>query len=160
MVQSESLVERNLQKIGIVLPDENLPGGEYLSFKKSGNLIYISGQTCKIQGKVAYAGKAGREFGIEQAQEAAQICAINVLVQLKHACEGNLDKVKSCMKVNIFVNCVEEFREHAKVANGFSNVIITAFGENGRHTRTTVGCSSLPSQSLVEADGIFEIEFL
>lgn len=153
-----SKAEENLKKEGIVLPKDNRPAGEYLTFKKVGNLVFVSGQTCKIDGKLAFAGRVGQEFSLEQAQEAAKICAINVLVQVKHACGGNLDAVKNCVKLTVFVNAALDYLDHAKVSNGASNVMIAAFGENGRHVRTTIGAGSLPGQSLVEVDGVFEVE--
>ena len=152
-----SQAEQNLRDIGITLPEENIPAGEYLTFKKVGNLVFVSGQTCKVGGKLAFAGRVGQEFTLEQAQEAARICAVNVLVQLKHACHGNLDAVKNCVKLTVFVNATFDYLDHAKVSNGASQVMIAAFGERGRHVRTTIGAGSLPGQSLVEVDGVFEV---
>jgi enamine deaminase RidA (YjgF/YER057c/UK114 family) len=153
-----NFVEKKLEMMGILLPQENHPAGEYLTFKKVGNLVFVSGQTCKVNGKLAFSGRVGADYTLNQAQEAAKICAINVLVQLKHACSGNLDAVKNCVKLTVFVNAALDYLDHAQVSNGASNVMIAAFGENGRHARTTIGAGSLPGQSLVEVDGIFEVE--
>jgi enamine deaminase RidA (YjgF/YER057c/UK114 family) len=125
--------------------------------KISGNLIYISGQVpFKSDGKLI-TGKIGRELNLEEAQNAAKLCALNLLAQLKKACGGNLNKVKGCIKITGYVNSIDNFTEQPKVINGASDLISKVFGEIGKHTRAAVSVNSLPLGVPVEVDAIFEI---
>ena len=131
--------------------------GSYVASKISGNLIYISGQVpFKSDGKLI-TGKVGRELNLEEAQNAAKLCALNLLAQLKKACGGNLDKVKGCIKITGYVNSIDNFTEQPKVINGASDLISKVFGEIGKHTRAAVSVNSLPLGVPVEVDAIFEI---
>lgn len=149
--------EQRLKDLGIELPSENPPAGNYKPYNIVGNLVYISGQKCKWNGKLAYAGKVGREFSVADGQKAARICGLNILMHLKNACNGDLEKVKQCAKLNIFVHATEDFLEHPLVSNGVSDLMIEIFGEKGRHSRTTTGSASLPEATAVEVDAIFEL---
>ena len=150
-------VEDNLKKMNIQLPEPPNPVGSYVANKISGNLIYISGQVpFKGDGKLI-TGKVGRELNLEEAQNAAKLCALNLLAQLKKACGGNLDKVKGCIKITGYVNSVDNFTEQPKVINGASDLISKVFGEIGKHTRAAVSVNSLPLGAPVEVDAIFEI---
>ena len=150
-------VEDNLKKMNIQLPEPPNPVGSYVANKISGNLIYISGQVpFKSDGKLI-TGKVGRELNLEEAQNAAKLCALNLLAQLKKACDGNLDKVKGCIKITGYVNSVDNFTEQPKVINGASDLISKVFGEIGKHTRAAVSVNSLPLGVPVEVDAIFEI---
>jgi enamine deaminase RidA (YjgF/YER057c/UK114 family) len=125
--------------------------------KISGNLIYISGQVpFKSDGKLI-TGKVGKELNLEEAQNAAKLCALNLLAQLKKACGGNLDKVKGCIKITGYVNSIDNFTEQPKVINGASDLISKVFEEIGKHTRAAVSVNSLPLGVPVEVDAIFEI---
>ena len=149
--------EDNLKKMNIQLPEPPSPVGSYVTSKISGNLIYISGQIpFKSDGKLI-TGKVGRELNLEEAQNAAKLCALNLLAQLKKACDGNLDKVKGCTKITGYVNSVDNFTEQPKVINGASDLISKVFGEIGKHTRAAVSVNSLPLDAAVEVDAIFEI---
>ena len=131
--------------------------GSYVASKISGNLIYISGQVpFKSDGKLI-TGKVGRELNLEEAQNAAKLCALNLLAQLKKACGGNLDKVKGCIKITGYVNSIDNFTEQPKVINGASDLISKVFEEIGKHTRAAVSVNSLPLGVPVEVDAIFEI---
>ena len=150
-------VEDNLKKMNIQLPEAPSPVGSYVASKISGNLIYISGQVpFKGDGKLI-TGKVGRELNLEEAQNAAKLCALNLLAQLKKACDGNLDKVKGCIKITGYVNSIDNFTEQPKVINGASDLISKVFGEIGKHTRAAVSVNSLPLGVPVEVDAIFEI---
>ena len=149
--------EDNLKKMNIQLPKPPSPVGSYVASKISGNLIYISGQVpFKSDGKLI-TGKIGRELNLEEAQNAAKLCALNLLAQLKKACGGNLDKVKGCIKITGYVNSIDNFTEQPKVINGASDLISKVFGEIGKHTRAAVSVNSLPLGVPVEVDAIFEI---
>ena len=150
-------VEDNLKKMNIQLPEAPSPVGSYVASKISGNLIYISGQVpFKSDGKLI-TGKVGRELNLEEAQNAAKLCALNLLAQLKKVCGGNLDKVKSCIKITGYVNSIDNFTEQPKVINGASDLISKVFGEIGKHARAAVSVNSLPLGVPVEVDAIFEI---
>ena len=149
--------EDNLKKMNIQLPKPPSPVGSYVASKISGNFIYISGQVpFKSDGKLI-TGKVGKELNLEEAQNAAKLCALNLLAQLKKACGGNLDKVKGCVKITGYVNSIDNFTEQPKVINGASDLISKVFEEIGKHTRAAVSVNSLPLGVPVEVDAIFEI---
>lgn len=153
-----SQVESKINELGIQLQTPAAPVANYVGFVKSGNQVFISGQLPIKDGQISYIGKVGSEVDLETAQEAAKYCGINILSQLKVACEGNLDRVKRCIKLGIFVNGDPDFTEHPAVANGVSNLIAEVFGDAGKHARAAVGSGSLPFGVSVEVDAIFEIE--
>jgi enamine deaminase RidA (YjgF/YER057c/UK114 family) len=152
------MIESRLQSLGIELPLPPAPVAGYLPFVKVGSLVFISGQIPSWNGELQYVGKVGREFTIEEGQKAAQICALNILTQLKQACEGNLDKVKQCVRLGGFVNSSDDFKDQPKVINGASDLMIEVFEEKGRHARAAVGVNGLPLGVAVEVDGIFEVQ--
>ncbi len=149
--------EENLKKNKIVLPDAPNPVGAYVAAKISGNLIFISGQVSLGPDGKLIKGKVGKDLSLEQAQNAAKICGLNILSQLKKICGGNLDKVKSCMKLTGYVNSTEDFTQQPQVINGASDLISTVFENTGKHTRAAVSVNSLPLGAAVEIDAIFEI---
>ena len=153
-----NIIEERMKSLGINLPEVNPPAANYLPFIKTGNLIFIAGQTCKFNGVLQYVGKVGKEYNVEEGQQAARLCALNIVLQIKNACDGSLEKVKQCIRLNIFINATDDFTEHAKIADGASNLIVDIFGEQGKHVRTSLGAKSLPSQTTVEIDAIFEVE--
>ncbi len=150
-------LDDRLNQLGIKLPDYNPPAANYIPYVITGNLVFISGQVCIQDGKIAYKGKLGSKYNIEEGQKAARICALNVLSQLKHACNGDFAKMKRCIKLTVFVNSIDEFTDQHLVANGASDLLVEVFGEQGRHARSAVGCASLPRNTTVEVEAIFEL---
>ena len=148
--------EDNLRKFNINLPQAPDPVGLYVASKIVGNLVFISGQVSFDSNGKLIKGKIGKEINIEQGQEAAKFCALNLLSQLRKIC-GNLDKVKGCIKITGYVNSIDSFVDQPKVVNGASDLISKVFGENGKHTRAAVSTNSLPLGAAVEVEGIFEI---
>ena len=148
--------EDNLKKFNINLPQAPDPVGLYVASKIVGNLVFISGQVSFDSNGKLIKGKIGKELNIEQGQEAAKFCALNLLSQLKEIC-GNLDKVKGCIKITGYVNSIDSFVDQPKVVNGASDLISKVFGENGKHTRAAVSTNSLPLGAAVEVEGIFQI---
>ena len=150
-------VEDKLKSLNITLPNAPDPVGSYVASKISGNLIFISGQiSLQPDGKLI-SGKVGKDLNLEQAQHAAKVCGLNILSQLKKICGGNLDKVKSCMKLTGYVNSTESFTQQPQVINGASDLISSVFENTGKHTRAAVSVNSLPLGAAVEIDAIFEI---
>jgi len=149
-------IEENLKKLNIDLPKAPDPVGAYVASKISGKLIFISGQVSFDPDGKLIKGKVGKDLNLEQAQEAAKYCALNILAQVKKI-SGNLDKVKGCIKITGYVNSTEAFIDQPKVINGASDLISQVFGDKGKHTRAAVSVYSLPLGAAVEVDGIFEI---
>jgi enamine deaminase RidA (YjgF/YER057c/UK114 family) len=150
-------VESRLAELGIILPSPTTPIANYLPYTVSGNLVVISGQLPMVDGKLTYAGKLGAAVTVEQGQAAARQCLINLLVHLKAACGGELDRVRRVLRLGGFIACVGEFSQHALVMNGASDLAVGVFGEAGRHARSTIGVPSLPNDGAVEVEGLFEI---
>jgi enamine deaminase RidA (YjgF/YER057c/UK114 family) len=153
-----SIIDARLKELGIALPVPPLPVASYVPYTICGNLVFISGQVPFKDGALKYVGKLGADFSIEMGQAAAQLCAINILSVLKVACEGDLDKVVRCLKINVFVNATPDYDKQPEVANGASDLIAAVFGEAGKHARAAVGMGSLPRGVAVEVDAIFEIQ--
>ncbi|HVV26744.1 MAG TPA: RidA family protein [Rhizomicrobium sp.] len=153
-----STAESRLKKLGVTLPAPPVPVASYVPYTVSGNLVFISGQIPVLDGALKHVGKLGADMPLEEGQEAAQLCAINVLAQLKAACRGDLDRVSRCLKLGVFVNATPEYGQHPEVANGASDLIAAVFGESGKHARAAVGVGSLPRGVAVEVDAIFEIK--
>ncbi len=151
-------IDEKLNEMGLVLPKATDPVGSYVATKISGNLLYISGQiSIDTDGKLIK-GKVGKEFNTDQAYKAAERCALSIIAQAKKACDDDLSKIKSCVKLTGFVNSTDDFTEQPKVVNGASDLIKKIFGENGTHTRVAVSTNSLPLGVAVEVDAIFEIK--
>lgn len=150
-------IEENLTKMQITLPKTSAPVANYVSYTVVGKLVFISGQLPMEDGKLKFAGKVGDSISEEQATQAARLCALNILAQLK-AATGSLNKVKRCIKLSGFVNSTPDFTAHPKIINGASDFIVSIMGEKGKHARAAVGVSSLPLGAAVEIEAIFEIE--
>jgi len=151
-------ISEKLKSLNIVLPKAPKPVGAYVAYKKMENLVFISGQVSfKINGELIK-GKIGSDLTLEQGQEAAHACAINILSQINSACDGNLDKVKKCIKLTGFVNSNDNFIDQPKVINAASELIVKIFGENGKHARAAVSVNSLPLGAAVEIESIFEVD--
>ena len=149
-------VEKRLANAGVKLPLAGAPSGSYVPAVVTGNLVFMAGQIPNRDGQVAVKGRLGADVSIEQGYEGAKICAINLLAQLKKEI-GDLDRVRRCVRVGGFVCCTTEFAEQAKVSNGASELFALAFGDSGRHARTTVGVPALPLGAAVEIEAVFEI---
>ena len=141
----------------IELPQATVAVANYVPFVLSGNTLYISGQISVWNGDLRYQGKLGENVSVDEGYQAARLCGLNLLAQLKRACGGDLDSVARVIKLGGYVNCSPDFTDHPKVINGASDLMIDVFGDAGRHARFAVGASSLPSGVAVEIDGIFEI---
>jgi len=149
-------IEKNLKKLNIELPKAPDPVGSYVASKIAGNLVFISGQIPINSAGKLIKGKVGKELNLEQAQEAAKFCTLNLLAQLKKIC-GNLDKVKGCVKITGYVNSIDSFVDQPKVINGASDLISKVFGDKGKHARAAISANSLPLGASIEVEGIFEI---
>lgn len=147
------MIEEKLASLGISLPIPPEPAGSYLHVVVSGNLAFIAGQIPIVGNDVKFRGKVE---SIEMGQEAARLCAMNALAQLKSSL-GNLDRVKRFIKITGFVNCDPSFADHAKVINGASDLLVDIFGEKGKHARAAIGVNSLPLDSTVELEFIAEV---
>ncbi len=154
-----SEVEKKLAELGITLPTPAAPVANYVPFVRTGNLVVISGQICLgPDGKLAerHKGKLGVEISAEAGQEAARLCAVNVLAQLKSAV-GDLDKVVRCVRLGGFINAVPTFAGLPGIMNGASDLMVAILGDKGRHARTTVGVAELPLDAAVEVEAMFEV---
>ncbi len=150
-------IEKKLQELGIALPAPMPPIATYVPFVRSGDLLFVSGQIPAVDGKVAITGKVGDGVSVEQGQQAARICFINILVHLRAACGGDLDLVRQVVRLGGFIAAPAGFTQHALVMNGASDLAVAVFGPAGLHARTTIGVPSLPADAAVEVDGIFRI---
>jgi len=150
-------VEQKLASQGIALHEPPNPVANYVPFVRTGNLLFVSGQVCLgADGKLIAKGKLGAGVSVEQGNSAARGCAINLLAQVKGAL-GDLDKVVRVVRLGGFVNSAPDFLDGPKVLNGASDLMVAAFGDKGRHARTTVGVASLPADAAVEVEGVFEV---
>ena len=152
-----SKAEQRLREVGVTIPDAPSPAANYLPFTRTGNLVFVSGQVPFVDGKLETTGTVGKNASVEEAQGQAKICAINLIAQLKIACDGDLDRVVKVVKLGAFVASAEDFFNQPVVVNAASDLMVQAFGENGRHARFAVGTNALPLNCLVEIDGVFEI---
>ncbi len=150
-------VDARLAGLGIEVPEAAAPVANYVGYVRSGNLVFVSGQVPLVDGAFKFQGKVGAEFSVEQGQEAARICAINIIAQLKAACGGDLDRVRRIVKLGGFVNSTPEFTDQPKVINGASDLMVAVFGDAGKHTRAAVSAGALPLGVAVEVDAIAEI---
>ena len=150
-------IDARLKELGITLPEAPMPVANYVPFVRSGNLLFVSGQVPMEGGKPQFIGKLGDNFKIEDGQKAARLCALNVIAQVRAALGGDLDKVKRCVRVGGFVNCMPEFGDQPQVVNGASDVFVQVFGDAGKHARAAVGVSALPRGVAAEVEAIFEV---
>ncbi|XEC93516.1 RidA family protein [Paenibacillus tarimensis] len=151
-----SIVENKLEQLGITLPEATAPKFSYISCSRTGNLLYLSGQDCRIDGVLMYEGKVGKELTIEQGQQAARQTVINCLAVLK-AYLGDLDRVVQIVKLLGFVNSAPGFAAQPYVMNSASDLLVEVFGESGKHARSAIGTSELPFHTPVEIEMIVEI---
>jgi len=150
-------VEKALADIGLTVPTPASPIANYVGFVQSGNILIISGQLCLgPDGQLVAKGKLGGGVSIEAGQQAARACALNLLGQVKAAI-GDLDRVQRVVRLGGFINATPDFLDTPKVMNGASDLMVAAFGDKGRHARTTIGVAVLPLDAAVEVEGMFEI---
>ena len=149
-------IEVRLRELDIELPPPARAVGKYVSCVRTGNLVW------SVQGplrgdELAFQGRLGEDYTLEQGQAAARQVLLNILTQVRGACDGDLNRVVRCVRLGGFVNSTPDFVDHTGVMNGASDLLVEIFGERGRHTRFAVGCSSLPYRLSVEIEGIFEV---
>ena len=147
-----------IKELKIELPEAKAPVGSYVATKIVGKLLYVSGQISINSKGDLIKGKVGKDLTTDEAYKAAERCGLSIVAQVKNACNGDLSKVKSCIKLTGFVNSTEDFIEQPKVINGASDLIALIFGESGMHTRAAVSTNSLPLGVSVEVDAIFELK--
>lgn len=150
-------IDSRLVELNIKLPEPPAPVASYVPYVVSGNLVFISGQVTMGDGGLQYVGTVGKEISLEDGKAAARLCGINLLAQLRAAAGGDLDQVKRCVRLGVFVNAVPGYTQHPEVANGASDLIVEVFGDAGRHSRAAVGAGSLPRNVAVEVDAVFEL---
>ena len=146
-----------IEKLKIVLPEAKPPVGNYVATKISDKMLYISGQISIDENGKLIKGKLGKDLNTEEGYSAAKRCALSIVAQAKKACDGDLSKIKSCIKLTGFVNSVDDFIEQPKVINGASDLIASIFGDSGMHARAAISSNSLPLGVAVEVDAIFEL---
>ena len=149
--------ENKIKELKINLPEAKPPVGSYVATKIVGNLLYISGQISISKNGELIKGKVGKDLSVDDGYKAAERCGLSIISQAKEACDGDLSKIKSCVKLTGFVNSTDNFTEQPKVINGASDLIASVFGEAGMHTRAAVSTNSLPLGVSVEVDAIFEL---
>jgi len=149
--------EDKIKELKIELPEAKAPVGSYVATKIVGKLLYVSGQISIDANGELIKGKVGKDLTTDEAYKAAERCGLSIIAQVKNACDGDLSKIKSCIKLTGFVNSTEDYIEQPKVINGASDLIASVFGEAGTHTRAAVSTNSLPLGVSVEVDAIFEI---
>ena len=150
-------IENKLRVLKIELPNAPDPVGAYVAFKKINNLLFISGQLPISKDGEMIKGKIGNDLTLEDGQKASKLCVINILAQVKKALNGDLNKVKSCVKITGFVNSTDDFKDQPKVINPASETLSAVFGANGKHARAAISSNSLPLGAAVEIDAIFEL---
>jgi enamine deaminase RidA (YjgF/YER057c/UK114 family) len=150
-------IDDRLRTLKIELPQPSKPGANYVPFVRTGDLVFLTGQLSQWNGERRFVGKLGREFGIAEGQQAARLCALNLIAHLRDALEGDLDRVVRCVRVAGFVNSEPTFLSHSQVINGASDLFVEVFQEAGRHSRMAVGVSALPYDVAVEVEAVFEV---
>jgi enamine deaminase RidA (YjgF/YER057c/UK114 family) len=150
-------IDARLNELGIVLPESIPPAANYVPWVRTGNLLFIAGQVPVRDGKDIHTGKLGANISMEQGQECARLCAINILSHVRNALDGDLDRVVRCVRLTGFVNSTPDFGQQPLVINGASDVMVAVFGDAGRHSRAAVGNAALPRNVPVEVDAIFEV---
>ena len=150
-------VDKRLAEKGIELPQAAAPVANYVPVAIAGNLAFVSGQVTVWNGEFRFKGKLGKDFSVEDGQQAARLCGLNIVAQLRAALGGDLDRVKRVLKLGVFVNSTADFTDQPKVANGVSDLMVEIFGDAGKHARFAVGTNVLPLDLAVEVDAVVEI---
>ena len=149
--------DNKIKELKIVLPEAKPPVGNYVAAKISGKMLFVSGQISIDENGQLIKGKIGKDLDAEAGYNAAKRCALSIIAQVKKACDNDLSKIKSCIKLTGFVNSTDDFTEQPKVINGASDLIASVFGDSGMHARAAVSTNSLPLGVSVEVDAIFEL---
>ena len=149
--------DEKIAELGLRLPEPVSPVANFVPYVVVANFIYVSGQIPLEDGRPCFLGKLGRDLTVEEGQNAARTCALQVLGVVRHACGGDLNKVVRCVRLGGFINSMPEFTDQPRVMNGASDLIVSVFGESGRHARAAVGVNALPAGVAVEVDAIFQI---
>ena len=152
------MISENLKKLNIEIPSAPDPVGAYVAYKIIGKILYISGQLPIDKDGEIIKGKIGKDLTLEAGQKASKLCVANILAQAKKALDGDLNKVKNCIKITGYVNSTDDFIDQPKVLNSASELLAGIFGNSGKHTRVAVSANSLPLGIAVEIDAIFEIK--
>jgi len=152
-----SLIEDKLKKLNIILPEPKDPVGAYVATKVVGKLLFISGQVSIDKNTKLITGKIGKDLNLDEGYEAAKRCGLSIVAHVKNACGGDLDRIKTCVKLTGYVNSTDDFKDQPKIINGASDIIAKIFDKKGEHTRAAVSVNSLPLGVAVEVDAIFEI---
>jgi len=150
-------IDKLLAERGIELPKAAIPVANYVPVVLAGSLAFVAGQVTVWNGEFRFIGKLGEAFDVEHGQQAARLCGLNILAQLKASLGGDLDRVKRCVKLNVFINSLDGFTEQPKVANGVSDLMVEVFGDAGKHARAAIGVNVLPLNVAVEVDAVFEV---
>ena len=152
-----SIIDDNLRKLNIILPDPKGPVGAYVATKIVGKLLFISGQVSIDKNAKLITGKIGKDLDLEQGYIAAERCGLSIIAHVKKACDGDLNKINTCVKLTGYVNSTDDFKDQPKIINGASDIIAKIFEKKGEHTRAAVSVNSLPLGVAVEVDAIFEL---
>ena len=150
-------IDARLKELGIELPEAAAPAANYIPYVVTGSHVFLSGQITIWNGELRFLGRLGEALTVEQGYQAARLCGLNILAQIKAACGGDLDRVVRCVKLGGFVNSTPDFTDQPKVVNGASDLMVEVFGDQGRHARFAVGAPALPLGVSVEIDAVFEI---
>jgi len=150
-------IEARLKELGIELPEAASPAANYIPFVVTGKMVFISGQITLLGGKIVHQGRIGDDLTVDDGYQAARLCGLNLLAQLKAAAGGDLDNVSRVVKLGGFVNSVPTFTDQPEVINGASDLMVEVFGDRGKHARFAVSAGALPRNVSVEVDGIFEL---
>ena len=149
--------QKKIDELKLILPDAKAPVGNYVATKISGKMLFVSGQISIDEKGKLIQGKVGRDLDVESGYNAAKRCGLSIISQVVKACDNDLSKIKSCIKLTGFVNSIDDFKDQPKIINGASDLIASVFGEAGMHTRAAVSVNSLPLGVAVEVDAIFEL---
>ena len=152
-----SVIDDNLKKLNIILPDPKPPVGAYVATKVVGKLLFISGQVSIDKNAKLITGKIGKDLNLEQGYMAAERCGLSIIAHVKKVCDGDLNQIKTCVKLTGYVNSTDDFKDQPKIINGASDIIAKIFEKKGEHTRAAVSVNSLPLGVAVEVDAIFEL---
>ncbi len=150
-------IDAHIQALGMILPAASAPVANYVPYVRSGNLVFVSGQLPMWDGQLKFPGLVGAEVSTDDAYQAARICGLNLIAQVKAACNGDLDRVIQVVKLTGFVAGVAGFADQPKVINGASDLMVEVFRDAGRHSRAAVGAPSLPRGASVEVEAVFEV---
>jgi enamine deaminase RidA (YjgF/YER057c/UK114 family) len=150
-------IESLLRERKIELPQASTPAANYVPVVRSGNLLFVSGQVCQWNGERRFIGKLGREITLEDGQQAARLCALNIVAHVRAALDGDLDRVVRVVRLGGFVNSADDFIQQPLVVNGASDLMVEIFGDAGRHARAAVGVNALPGGVAVEVEAVVEV---